>query len=58
MSYDFIFIQRESFFIGGAFFERLFKLTGKKIIFDFDDAIWLPNVSDGNKSLLFLKSPA
>ena len=58
ISYDFIFIQRESFFIGGAFFERLFKLTGKKIIFDFDDAIWLPNVSDGNKKLLFLKSPS
>jgi glycosyltransferase involved in cell wall biosynthesis len=54
--FDVVFIQREAFFIGGAFFERLFKWTGKKIIFDFDDAIWLPNVSEGNKKWLWLKS--
>jgi glycosyltransferase involved in cell wall biosynthesis len=56
--YDVIYIFREAFFVGGPIFERLFKLTGKKIIFDFDDAIWLPNVSDENKKFLFLKAPA
>jgi glycosyltransferase involved in cell wall biosynthesis len=55
--YDVIYIFRESFFVGGPVFERLLKLTGKKIIFDFDDAIWLPNVSDENKKFLFLKAP-
>jgi glycosyltransferase involved in cell wall biosynthesis len=55
--YDVIFIFRESFFVGGPFFERIFKLLGKKIIYDFDDAIWLPNVSDENKKFLFLKAP-
>ncbi len=57
LQYDVVFIQREAYFMGGAFFETLFKWTGKKIIFDFDDAIWLPNVSEGNKKWLWLKSP-
>ena len=57
-NYDVIYIFREAYFVGGPFFERLFKLTGKKIIFDFDDAIWLPNVSNENKSFVFLKAPA
>ena len=55
--YDYIFIQREAFFIGPPLFEYLFKLTGKKIIFDLDDAIWLPNVSEGNKQFAKLKFP-
>ncbi len=57
LGYDIIFIQREAYFMGPAFFEFLFKLTGKKIVFDFDDAIWLPNVSDGNKKFVKLKFP-
>lgn len=56
-SYDFIFIQREAYFIGGPFFERLFKIWGKPLIFDFDDAIWLPNVSQENAKWGFLKYP-
>jgi glycosyltransferase involved in cell wall biosynthesis len=55
--YDMIFIQREAFFIGYAFFEKLFKLQGAKIIFDFDDAIWNFDISEGNKMFSFLKSP-
>ncbi len=55
--YDFIFIQREAYFIGGPFFERLFKIWGKPLIFDFDDAIWLPNVSQENAKWGFLKYP-
>lgn len=56
--YDIIFIQREAFMTGTSFFEKRFKKTGKKIIFDFDDAIWLPNVSDGNRKYAWMKSPA
>jgi len=56
--YDIIFIQREAFMTGTTFFERKLKETGKKIIFDFDDAIWLPNVSEGNKKFEWLKNPS
>lgn len=53
--YDLIFIQREAFMLGTAFFE---KAISKKspMIFDFDDAIWVHNVSKGNKHLSFLKN--
>jgi glycosyltransferase involved in cell wall biosynthesis len=55
--YDFIFIQREAFMTGTTLFERRFKKTGKPILFDFDDAIWKMDVSDGNKRLAWLKKP-
>lgn len=38
--YDAIVIHREAALIGPAFYERLLSLTGKPIIYDFDDAIW------------------
>lgn len=54
--YDLIFIQRECFMLGTAIFENLFSRKAK-LIFDFDDAIWLPNVSKANKKFAFLKNP-
>lgn len=56
--YDIIFIQREAFMTGTAFFEKQLKKTGKKIIFDFDDAIWLSNVSDANRKYVWMKNPS
>lgn len=56
-NYESIYIYREAFFFHGVFFERLFSLLCKKVIFDFDDAIWLPEVSEGNKAFAFLKNP-
>jgi glycosyltransferase involved in cell wall biosynthesis len=52
--YDLVFVQREAFMLGTAFFE---KAIGKKVpmIFDFDDSIWLQTVSEANKKLGFLK---
>ncbi len=55
--YDIIFIYREAIMIGNTFFERLFKLSGAKIILDFDDSIWLNDTSEGNKNLKWLKRP-
>lgn len=55
--YDYVFIYREAFMLGTTFFERLYKLTGAKLIFDFDDAIWFNDTSDGNKDLIWLKNP-
>jgi glycosyltransferase involved in cell wall biosynthesis len=54
--YDFIFIHRECAPLGPPIFEWLLaKVLGKKIIYDFDDAIWLPNTSDENKIAMALK---
>jgi glycosyltransferase involved in cell wall biosynthesis len=42
LSYDFIFIHREAAPIGPPFFEFILsKILLRKIIYDFDDAIWL-----------------
>lgn len=59
-AYDFVFIQREAFMLGTVFFERLLVTSGAKLIFDFDDAIWLHQVSSTspNQNLNFLKKPS
>ena len=55
--YDFIFIHREATPIGPPIFELIIaKLLMKKIIYDFDDAIWIHNVSEKNKAVKYLKS--
>ena len=56
--YDIIFIYREAFMMGTTLFEHLLKWSGKPIVFDFDDAIWLNDISDGNKNLGWLKNPS
>lgn len=56
-NYDIIFIFREALLTGSTYFEKKFAKSKAKIIFDFDDAIWLPNVSAGNKTLQFFKNP-
>jgi len=53
--YDIIFVQREAFMTGTVFFEKKFSRSKAKLVFDFDDSIWLSNVSDGNRNLEFLK---
>ena len=48
--FDFIFLQREVAPVGPPVFEWLYaRLFHKKIIYDFDDAIWMHAVSDQNK---------
>ena len=47
--YDFIFLQREVTPIGPPIFEWIYaKILKKKIIYDYDDAIWLPSNSKQN----------
>ncbi|HXH18031.1 MAG TPA: glycosyltransferase family 4 protein [Chitinophagales bacterium] len=49
-SYDYVFIHREAAPLGPPLFEWLLaKVFTRKIIYDFDDAIWLPNVSESNR---------
>lgn len=55
--FDYIFIHREATPIGPPFIEfTIAKILQKKIIYDFDDAIWIHNVSDKNKAVKYLKS--
>lgn len=48
-NYDVILVYRAAAMAGPAFFERLIKLTGKPIIYDFDDAIFLTHTHEVNK---------
>jgi len=55
--YDVILIYREANFLGHVFFEKRFAASKVPVLFDFDDAIWLNDVSEGNKNLKWLKRP-
>lgn len=55
-SYDFVFIHREASPVGPPIFEWIIvKVLKKKIIYDFDDAIWLANTSVANKIVANIK---
>ena len=54
--YDVVFIHRESVPFGPPIFGWLVtKVFKKKTIYDFDDAIWLPNASKSNKLTLYFR---
>lgn len=55
--YDLVFIQRETMFLGTSFVEKKAAASGAKVIFDFDDSIWLADTSPGNKKWQWLKKP-
>lgn len=55
--YDLVFLYREAIPIGPPFVERWIRRLGIPIVYDFDDAIFLPAVSDANRAFSFLKSP-
>ena len=55
--YDLIFINREASPLGPPIFEWLYvKIFRKKIIYDFDDAVWLSNTSEANRITHFFKA--
>lgn len=55
--YDIIYIYRESLPICGPLFENAVKKMKKRIIYDFDDAVFLPNASSANKFIEKLREP-
>jgi glycosyltransferase involved in cell wall biosynthesis len=60
-SYDIVFVHRESHPFGGAIFERLFKALAGRLVYDFDDSIFLPadtNAGGLNKVIRFFKRPS
>ena len=55
-SFDFVFIHREATPIGPPWMEFIIsRMYRKRIIYDFDDAIWLINTSEQNKIATHLK---
>jgi glycosyltransferase involved in cell wall biosynthesis len=55
-AYDFVFVHREAAPIGPPVFEWLLtKVLRKRVIYDFDDAIWLANTSEANRIAAGLK---
>lgn len=55
--YDFVFVHREIDPLGLPLFPWLYaKVAGKKIIYDFDDAIWIPNASESNRAFMRFKN--
>lgn len=55
--YDYVFIFRDAFFFG-VFFEWLFKKSKAKLVFDFDDSIWLQDENPNQSIFQKLKNPA
>jgi glycosyltransferase involved in cell wall biosynthesis len=55
--FDIIFIFREALVTGSTRFEKLFRKSKAKLVFDFDDAIWHLDVSEANRMFGFLKRP-
>jgi glycosyltransferase involved in cell wall biosynthesis len=56
-AYHYVYIHREAAPLGPPVFEWMLRfLFRRKIIYDFDDAIWIPNVSGTNGLARFAKS--
>jgi len=53
---DIVFVQREAFMTGSTYFEKQFAKTKAKLVYDFDDSIWLLDTSEANKKWEWLKS--
>lgn len=55
--YEYVFVHREAAPLGPPVFEWIVaRLWRKKMIFDFDDAIWIPNTSSENKAVAWFKA--
>jgi glycosyltransferase involved in cell wall biosynthesis len=55
--WDIAFLFRELLPVGPPLLEWLLVRKGMPVIYDFDDAIFLPNVSEANRQLGWLKQP-
>lgn len=48
--YDYVFVHREASPVGPPIFEFIYsKILRKKMIYDFDDSVWVPAISENNK---------
>jgi glycosyltransferase involved in cell wall biosynthesis len=56
--YDVVFLHREATLIGPPIIERAIAALSVPIVYEFDDAIYVPYISPANKYLSLLKFPA
>jgi glycosyltransferase involved in cell wall biosynthesis len=56
-AYDIAIVQREAIQLGTTVFESALARSPAKLVFDFDDAIWLPDASPANRRMSWLKRP-
>jgi glycosyltransferase involved in cell wall biosynthesis len=56
--YDVVFLHREAALIGPPVIERAIAALGVPIVYEFDDAIYVPYISPSNRYLSLLKFPA
>jgi glycosyltransferase involved in cell wall biosynthesis len=56
--YDAIYVFREAALLGPAWFESKLARTGVPLVFDFDDAVFVPYRSPSNGYLSYLKFPS
>jgi|694.fasta_scaffold70759_2 glycosyltransferase involved in cell wall biosynthesis len=56
--YDIVFIFREALMTRSLYFEKRISTSGARVIFDFDDAIWLNDTSDANRLFKWMKRPS
>lgn len=54
-NYDVIFLYREALMTRSIRYELKFRSSRAKLIFDFDDSVWLPNVSEANRRWSWMK---
>jgi glycosyltransferase involved in cell wall biosynthesis len=55
--FDLVFLFREALMTSSLFFEKKIAASGKKIIYDFDDAIWMNDTSKANQLFAWMKHP-
>jgi glycosyltransferase involved in cell wall biosynthesis len=53
--FDVIFLYREALMTRSMRYELKFRKSRAKLIFDFDDSVWLPNVSEANRRWSWMK---
>ena len=56
-AFDVVYLYREAALIGPAWLERFARHRNARLVYDFDDAVWLSYVSPRNRYLSYLKSP-
>lgn len=55
--FDVVLVHREASLAGPAWAERLAKRRRSALVYDFDDAVWVPYLSPTNRYLSYLKFP-
>ena len=55
--YDAVWVYREAFPIGPPLLEAALHALGRPLLYDFDDAVFLPNTSEANRYVSALKYP-